>query len=284
MQSENRQKTLAALNDLWQGNPICRTRAGEGSFTLHGRRLAVHLMVQPGVAHAFMADPIAADMGFSAPVPDMRAAEHYRHPPASRRVPGAGGARELRGAPSGNPRHAPSDGCRDPRATAARHPAFPRSPRAAGGVRRSGGTGTGAGRGLRARDGLREQSRRASGAHCRRPDRMAATFTPPSCRARRWPMPSTWPASTSAKPPGWLMPRPSRRKSTAPNAHRPASRDATRRRSGNISTCPNEGGVIFPLSEQCGFFDCLRPVHRSRCVRNRRRIHSHRCPRGRVPA
>ena len=64
MNSDNRQKTLAALNDLWQGNPIRRTRAGEGHTTLYGRRLAVHLMVQPGVARAFMADPMAADTGF----------------------------------------------------------------------------------------------------------------------------------------------------------------------------------------------------------------------------
>lgn len=64
MSKDNRQKTLAALNDLWQGNPIRRTRAGEGSFTLYGRRLAVHLMVQPGVAQAFMADPMAGDTGF----------------------------------------------------------------------------------------------------------------------------------------------------------------------------------------------------------------------------
>lgn len=64
MSSDNRQKTLAALNDLWQGNPIRRTRQGEGSYTLHGRRLAVHLMVQPGVARDFMADPKADDTGF----------------------------------------------------------------------------------------------------------------------------------------------------------------------------------------------------------------------------
>lgn len=64
MNSDNRQKTLTALNDLWQGNPIRRTRQGDGSFTLYGRRLAVHLMVQPGVARAFMADPLAADTGF----------------------------------------------------------------------------------------------------------------------------------------------------------------------------------------------------------------------------
>ncbi|MDQ2092744.1 YfjI family protein [Rhodalgimonas zhirmunskyi] len=64
MNSDNRQKTLAALNDLWRGNPIRRTRAGDGHATLYGRRLAVHLMVQPTVARAFMADPMAADTGF----------------------------------------------------------------------------------------------------------------------------------------------------------------------------------------------------------------------------
>ena len=64
MNSDNRQKTLTALNDLWQGNPIRRTRAGDGHSTLFGRRLAVHLMVQPSVARAFMADPMAAETGF----------------------------------------------------------------------------------------------------------------------------------------------------------------------------------------------------------------------------
>ncbi len=64
MNSVNRQKTLAALNDLWQGNPIRRTRSGDGHVTLYGRRLAVHLMVQPTVARGFMADPLAADTGF----------------------------------------------------------------------------------------------------------------------------------------------------------------------------------------------------------------------------
>lgn len=64
MNSENRQKTLAAFNDLWQGNPIRRTRGGDGHITLYGRRLAVHLMVQPTVAHGFMADPLAVDTGF----------------------------------------------------------------------------------------------------------------------------------------------------------------------------------------------------------------------------
>lgn len=64
MNTDDRQMTLAALNDLWQGNPIRRTRAGDGHATLYGRRLAIHLMVQPTVARSFMADPMAADTGF----------------------------------------------------------------------------------------------------------------------------------------------------------------------------------------------------------------------------
>ena len=44
MNSENRQKTLAAFNDLWQGDAIKRARAM--GTTRYGRRLAIHLMVQ----------------------------------------------------------------------------------------------------------------------------------------------------------------------------------------------------------------------------------------------
>ena len=64
MNSDNRQKTLAALNDLWGGNPIRRTRLGDGSLVLYGRRLAMHLMVQPEIARRFMADPLASGSGF----------------------------------------------------------------------------------------------------------------------------------------------------------------------------------------------------------------------------
>lgn len=64
MNSDNRLKTLAALNDLWQGNPIRRTRAGDGAYALFGRRLAVHLMVQPDAARALMGDGVATGTGF----------------------------------------------------------------------------------------------------------------------------------------------------------------------------------------------------------------------------
>jgi hypothetical protein len=64
MNSDNRLKTLAALNDLWQGNPIRRTRAGDGAFTLYGRRLAIHLMVQPEAAQGLLGDRTAIGTGF----------------------------------------------------------------------------------------------------------------------------------------------------------------------------------------------------------------------------
>lgn len=64
MSKDHRQKTLAALNGLWMGDPIKRTRQGEGTFTLYGRRLSLHLMVQPGIGHDLLADPLASDTGF----------------------------------------------------------------------------------------------------------------------------------------------------------------------------------------------------------------------------
>jgi hypothetical protein len=48
------------------GDPIRRTRAGDGHSTLYGRRLALHLMAQPVAAHAFLADPLAGGTGFLA--------------------------------------------------------------------------------------------------------------------------------------------------------------------------------------------------------------------------
>ncbi len=66
MINDNRQKTVSALNDLWQGNSIRRTRQGDGSVTLYNRMLAVHLMVQPGVARPILSDAIAIETGFLA--------------------------------------------------------------------------------------------------------------------------------------------------------------------------------------------------------------------------
>lgn len=66
MSADHKQKTLAAFNKLWDGAPIQRTRAGDGSSVLYGRRVSIHLMAQPGVVRSFLGDPMAADIGFSA--------------------------------------------------------------------------------------------------------------------------------------------------------------------------------------------------------------------------
>lgn len=64
MSADNRTKTLGGLNSIWDGAAIQRTRAGDGVYRLEGRRLALHLMAQPIVMHAFLSDPIASGLGF----------------------------------------------------------------------------------------------------------------------------------------------------------------------------------------------------------------------------
>ncbi len=64
MNADNRMKTLGGLNSLWDGSEIKRTRAGDGVYTLRGRRPALHLMAQPIVAHDFLSDALAGGLGF----------------------------------------------------------------------------------------------------------------------------------------------------------------------------------------------------------------------------
>lgn len=66
MNSDNKLKTMAGLSGLWDGSPINRTRAGDGASTLYGRRLAVHMMVQPIAVRPLLADPMANGQGFLA--------------------------------------------------------------------------------------------------------------------------------------------------------------------------------------------------------------------------
>lgn len=63
MRDESRLHTMGALNNLWQGKPIKRTRAGDGNSIMIGRRLAVHLMIQPGIAPKLLGDPEAISTG-----------------------------------------------------------------------------------------------------------------------------------------------------------------------------------------------------------------------------
>ena len=64
MSADHRMKTLGGLNSLWDGSEIKRTRAGDGVYTLRGRRVALHLMAQPVAAHGLLGDPVAQGLGF----------------------------------------------------------------------------------------------------------------------------------------------------------------------------------------------------------------------------
>jgi hypothetical protein len=64
MADENRLRTIAGLSSLWDGAPIKRIRAGDGSSVLPGRRLALHLMAQPDAAARMLSDPMLVDQGF----------------------------------------------------------------------------------------------------------------------------------------------------------------------------------------------------------------------------
>lgn len=66
MNEENRLKTLSGLSGLWDGTRVTRTRAGDGSVVLLGRRVSLHVMVQPVVAPTLLGDPLAREQGFLA--------------------------------------------------------------------------------------------------------------------------------------------------------------------------------------------------------------------------
>lgn len=66
MNADNRAKTVAGLSKLWDGAALDRVRAGDGAVKVPGRRLAVHLMIQPVLALPLLADQIASGQGFLA--------------------------------------------------------------------------------------------------------------------------------------------------------------------------------------------------------------------------
>jgi hypothetical protein len=63
MSEDNRLKTAAALSGLWDGGPIKRVRSGDGIIILPGRRISMHLMLQPGVSMRLLGDPTLIDQG-----------------------------------------------------------------------------------------------------------------------------------------------------------------------------------------------------------------------------
>lgn len=59
-------RTAATLSKLWDRGELDRIRASEGATKLWGRRLALHLLVQPVIAERALSDDVLAGQGFLA--------------------------------------------------------------------------------------------------------------------------------------------------------------------------------------------------------------------------
>jgi len=63
MSDEARLRTGSGLSDMWDGKPIKRVRGGDGTISLRGRRLSLHLMVQPGISDGLLANATLQQQG-----------------------------------------------------------------------------------------------------------------------------------------------------------------------------------------------------------------------------
>jgi urease gamma subunit len=63
MNDDAKLRTAAGLSAIWDGEPIKRIRALDGISVLPGRRVSMHLMVQPDVAAIWFGDPLLAEQG-----------------------------------------------------------------------------------------------------------------------------------------------------------------------------------------------------------------------------
>ena len=91
MSDEAKLRTAAGLSSTWDGEPIKRVRAADGVTVLPGRRLAVHLMVQPDVAAVWLNDPLLGGQGLLSRVlataPSMSSGTRMWREPSSRTQP-----------------------------------------------------------------------------------------------------------------------------------------------------------------------------------------------------
>ena len=87
MTDEAKLRTASGLSALWDGEPISRVRAAEGATILPGRRLAMHIMLQPDVASLMLNDPLLTDQGLLSRMlvtaPESTAGTRFWREPAS---------------------------------------------------------------------------------------------------------------------------------------------------------------------------------------------------------
>jgi hypothetical protein len=86
MSEDNKLASAAAFSSCWDGEPIRRVRAKDGVTILPGRRLAMHLMVQPEVSVLLLSDELLADQGmlsrYLITAPDSRAGSRFYKEPS----------------------------------------------------------------------------------------------------------------------------------------------------------------------------------------------------------
>ncbi len=63
MKRENALKTAAGFSKLWDGASLSKSRASAEPVLLCGKRVSLHLMIQPGVAQSVVGDPTMKDQG-----------------------------------------------------------------------------------------------------------------------------------------------------------------------------------------------------------------------------
>lgn len=64
MNADNRAKTAATFNGLWDDGEISVSRAGSGRLQLYDRRLSIHWLLQPDAINDVMNDPLLSGIGF----------------------------------------------------------------------------------------------------------------------------------------------------------------------------------------------------------------------------
>jgi uncharacterized protein YecT (DUF1311 family) len=64
MNQDNAVKTITGLSKLWDGDPVTRSRGGDGNTLIYNVRLSVHLMMQPIIADKVFSDPLLSGQGF----------------------------------------------------------------------------------------------------------------------------------------------------------------------------------------------------------------------------
>lgn len=64
MNADNRAKSAATFNQLWDDGEISVNRRGDGRLQLYDRRLSAHWLIQPDAATQAVQDPLLSNIGF----------------------------------------------------------------------------------------------------------------------------------------------------------------------------------------------------------------------------